>query len=89
LSELQALREEWEKGLTPFASHQPDPEWTLLVVLYVSETKRDAKQLYYCHRYFRLGDEWAVSVDRAAVSAEAAIRWALTCGRASPDRDPV
>lgn len=76
---LQKLRAEWEGGLTPVASHQRD-ELTLLVVLRRTVVMRDAKQPYYCHRYFRLGEEWCVSVDRSEVCADAAIQWALTRG---------
>lgn len=85
---LQEMRTEYEDGLTQIASYPPD-EWTLLVVLRVTMVKRDAKQPYHCHRYFRLGAGWAVSIDRSSVSVESAMQWALTGGRVSPDRDPV
>ncbi len=66
---LISLREEWEKSLTPLAERREDG--TLLVIL------KDKTGKYHCHRYFSIGNDWTVSVDRQETDAEDAMKWSM------------
>ena len=67
---LNETRKDWEKKLTPIAENFRD-EGTYLVVL------EDKNGRFNCHRYFTIGNEWTVSVDRSGVDMREALQWSM------------
>ena len=63
------IREEWEEGMTPVVVVEDEEELTIKVALRTKGGK------YYCHRYFTIGDDWNVSVDKSGTDAERVLRW--------------
>ncbi len=55
---LQDRRDQWEKGAEEMlcVTHNVDGYKTVLVVLNFDEE-------YALHRYFKIGDDWSISID--------------------------
>ncbi len=66
MENLEILRGDWERALTPLCVIQW--KYECFVVL----TKND---LFHCHRYFTIGADWAISVDKREVSLQEALEW--------------
>lgn len=73
--QLEDLRKQWDDG-TIVAESMPNED-TLLVVTRLTEKP----PTYRGVRYFKLGDEWHVSVDCGKVAPEAIIQWIIRHGK--------
>lgn len=72
---LKELRQEWERGLAVACERGPGQPFadTCWVVL------RNGDH-YKCHRYFTVGGNWLMSVDRPIATADEAMQWAMRAG---------
>lgn len=68
---LEERREQWERNSIVIAETQLD-EGTFLVIL---KRKRYNGRPYFCHRYFKIGNDWDVSVDASDVDDETVMKW--------------
>lgn len=66
---LNAIREQWERRYQAYARYLLPPD-AALVILY-----DPIKEVWSCHRYFVVGNEWTVSVDRQAVPIHGVFAW--------------
>lgn len=84
-TDLKEKREQWEGGLEVKTEIRPD-DFTLLVVLeapkpeegldgYFADFEGPDPERYHCHRYFKIGDNWEVSVDGQNVSLDQVWEW--------------
>jgi hypothetical protein len=65
---MKEFREKWEKNLTSVSVIETSFHNFLIVL-------KNRRGIYYCHRYFTVGGEWEVSVDRSGISADEALKW--------------
>lgn len=78
---LQELRKTWE-GDAVVVTEKVTNENTLVVI---RDTLAKDSSLYRCLRYFKAGEEWAVSCDGNSVPSETVMKW-LCAPRASTCR---
>ena len=62
---LDELRKEWERGERVYSCGTVDSHITV--------TKADEK--YTCYRYFKLVDDWTVSLDHQGTDDKTAMSW--------------
>lgn len=71
MNKLGQARKKWESGLIPLSLIKSD--FTVLVIL--SDPNKNRTNHYSCHRYFKVGDEWGISVDGRDVPLVAVFSW--------------
>ena len=65
---LEEVRAQWERGLEAKCVVDSADEDVALVILQKGEK-------YHCHRYFQIGSDWQVSVDRQGVELKEVWKW--------------
>ncbi len=79
---LEEIRGQWEYGMKPLSVIDKDS--CFLVILEVLEEKglpepldpwKSRKNIYNCHRYFTIREDWVCSVDGERVEVEAVWSW--------------
>lgn len=82
--DFKELREQWEEGLEVKYEKDAGPDDpTFLVVLESFDIRESCRSpedqgYYHCHRYFKIGDNWEVSVDGQNVSLDQVWEWLMT-----------
>jgi hypothetical protein len=71
---LEERRAEWEEDMEPVCELENRPGQNLLVILQLKNPGKSGG-LFWCHRYFKIVDNWEVSVDRSCVELPLVWRW--------------